>query len=71
VRERKNNIKLKWFGLLMNSGSSERERHCSKAKKFIRFVEADAGGFWGFFSKLLGFLRFVHMIRMLLRVWFV
>ena len=54
----KNNIKLKWFGLLMNSGSSERERHCSKAKKFIRFVKADAGGFWGFFSKLLGFLRF-------------
>jgi hypothetical protein len=58
VRERENNIKLKWFSLLMNSGSSEQERHCSKAKKFIWFVEIDAGGFWGFFSKLLGFLRF-------------
>ena len=42
----------------MNNGSSERERHCSKAKKIIRFVKADVGGFWGFFSKLLSFLRF-------------
>jgi hypothetical protein len=42
----------------MNSGSSKRERHCSKSKKFIRFIEVDAGGFWGFFFKLLGFLRF-------------
>ena len=58
MRERENNIKLKWFDLLMNSSSTERASYCNKVKKIIRYGEADAGGFWGFIANFLVFLRF-------------
>ena len=41
----------------------------SKVKKFIRYGEANTGGFWGFIAKFVVFLRFGEAGANVLNGW--
>ena len=54
-RERENNIKLKWFGLLMKCSSTERASYCGKVKNFYTVWWGWCRWILGIYSQIVGF----------------